>query len=75
MTLVPRTCTELVVEKRTDGSLSAPRKPLSAFRECSAYVLLGDPGMGKSRALENEAVELGDQGLLVSASDIAGSAT
>ena len=71
MIIVPRTCTELRDEKGTAGSPPASSKPLSAFRDRSAYVLLGDPGMGKSTAFRKEADHLGPQGLLVSARDLA----
>ena len=42
---VERTCTE--------AGATGP-KPLAAFRECDAYVLLDAPGSGKTRAFEEE---------------------
>ncbi len=67
-TLVPRTCTEVP----TDGSPPSGKresKPLSRFRSESAYVLLGDPGMGKTTEFERECEALGDSAALVSARD------
>lgn len=49
---VARTCTELsILGAATDDAL--PR-PLADFRTTHAYVLLGDPGLGKTTALEVE---------------------
>ena len=72
---VPRTCT--VVRgpdpdgNRTDFEL--PRqdsRPLADFRSHDAYVLLGDPGAGKTTSFEAESELLGDEaGHLVSARD------
>ena len=71
MTIVPRTCTEL----RDDDQALVPEperpKPLTAFRTCPAYVLLGDPGMGKTTALETEARALGQAAIEVDARDFA----
>lgn len=53
MTIVDRTCTE--VRKDQDGSASQPvSKPLSEYRSKPAYVLLGDPGAGKSTSFGEE---------------------
>ena len=71
MTIVPRTCTELLDDNGTNGVPRPSPKALSAFRECPAYVLLGDPGMGKSTAFQQEAGALGCCGELVSARDLA----
>lgn len=71
MIIVPRTCTELRDEQGTAGSRLSTSKPLSAFRDRSSYVLLGDPGMGKSTTFQKEADDLGPLGLLVSARDLA----
>ena len=70
MTVVPRTCTELLDDGTTGARHPSP-KALSAFRECPAYVLLGDPGMGKSTAFQQEADALGCRAELVSARDLA----
>ena len=50
---VERTCT--VVEDGTDGTREAESRPLAEFRDCSAYVLLGAPGAGKTEAFKHEA--------------------
>ena len=71
MTIVPRTCTELRYDER--GALSRPpdSQPLAAFRQCPAYVLLGDPGMGKSTAFAEEQRALGETALSITARDFA----
>ena len=65
---VPRTCTEVPEDgqqgRRADGSRS-----LAAFRSVSAYVLLGDPGSGKSTSFEAECDALGEEACLVTARD------
>ena len=43
--------------------------PLDAFRTVPAYVLLGDPGSGKSTSFEAERDALGDDACLVTARD------
>ena len=45
----------------------AASRPLSAFRDAPAYVLLGDPGAGKTTAFESESTVLGDAAALISA--------
>ena len=50
---VERTCTE--VEDGTDGTREGESRPLAEFRGCSAYVLLGAPGSGKTDAFDHEA--------------------
>ena len=52
---VDRTYTEVTEE--TDGASQAQSKPLSAFRDCGAYVLLGAPGAGKTASFKHEADE------------------
>lgn len=55
--IVERTCTEI-----RDGGGVAPRtesRPLSDYRDCGAYVLLGAPGAGKTTAFDEEAKTLG----------------
>lgn len=71
MTIVPRTCSELRDENGTVGSSSDCSKPLAAFRDCPAYVLLGDPGMGKTTAFREEAADPEAQALFVTARDLA----
>ncbi|MCA7961470.1 hypothetical protein [Burkholderia cenocepacia] len=52
MLLVPRTCTRQPDIK--DGPVAKPI-PLSDTRALTAYVLLGDPGSGKTEAFVQEA--------------------
>lgn len=62
---VPRTCTEILGEdKQTSRGAS---RPLEDFRDVRAYVLLGDPGAGKTTAFESECDVLGDNAHLVTA--------
>ena len=63
--IVPRTCTE-VPDNARDREASS--RPLDALRAEPAYVLLGDPGSGKTTAFEREC-EACDAGLLVPARD------
>ena len=55
--IVPRTCTEVsdTERKRTNES-----RPLDDFRSQSAYVLLGDPGAGKTTTFREECKVLAD---------------
>jgi len=54
---VPRTCMEIVYNQNTGDSLQQPisGRELSEFRDRGAYVLLGDPGAGKTVCFEKEA--------------------
>ncbi|WP_019867781.1 NACHT domain-containing protein [Methylovulum miyakonense] len=61
---VPRTCTE---KKMDDGEESLP-SPITNFRERAAYVLLGEPGAGKSSLFIEEAQNT-DNGFYISARD------
>ncbi len=61
--LIPRTCTE--VDSARVGVAGA--QPLSAFRDVPAYVLLGEPGAGKTTEFQQECRALGDQAELISA--------
>ena len=63
---VSRTCTELK-ERETPRTRPSSR-PLSEFRDRPAYVLLGDPGAGKTTEFGAEAAIQGDA-LMVSARD------
>ncbi|MBL6985453.1 MAG: hypothetical protein ISR72_00150 [Methylobacter sp.] len=59
---VPRTCTE----KKIDDGVES--RPITDFRERAAYVLLGEPGAGKSTLFEEEADNTVN-GLCISARD------
>lgn len=52
--LVPRTCTL----RQRNGTPSVV-KPLAVYRDTPAYVLLGDPGAGKTKSFEREARQSG----------------
>ncbi len=56
-------------DQRGERRQELDSRPLSAFRDCDAYVLLGDPGAGKTTAFEGEAASLGDEAHFVSARD------
>ena len=66
--LVARTCTEVRPPGERTGR-PPESKPLSAFRSDPAYVLLGDPGLGKTTAFKRECEELGEAALLIDARD------
>ena len=51
---VERTCTEVIDQEERRSTDS---RPLAAFRDCSAYVLLGAPGAGKTTSFKQEAAE------------------
>ena len=72
-TVVSRTCTELrdavVAGGDVMGLLVDESKPLSEFRSMTAYVLLADPGAGKTTEFDRQSRELGDAALMVSARD------
>ncbi len=63
-TYVPRTCTEVSLSGTAEAS-----QPLSFFRNRGAYVLLGDPGTGKTTEFKTEREALGDAAVYVSARD------
>lgn len=63
--IVPRTCTEIGDQVARQGQTSVSR-PLEEFRDTPAYVLLGDPGSGKTTAFEVES-EATEKGYLISA--------
>ena len=64
---VPRTCTPVSQQRGSDRRAAAASaraeasRPLSAHRDDSAYVLLGDPGAGKSTAFRCEYEALGGE--------------
>ena len=70
-TVVRRTCTELGsdIPGGAIGLLRADGTPLDEFRSTPAYVLLGDPGAGKTTEFDRESTELGDAALMLSAKD------
>ena len=64
--LVARTCTEISRNEERHGPEPKPM-PLSAFRPESAYILLGDPGLGKTTAFERERQAMGESALFITA--------
>ena len=63
---VSRTCTEIREgndERRQEMAL----RPLEEYRSVPAYVLLGDPGAGKSTAFTMECEALGDEACVIPA--------
>ena len=65
-TIVDRTCTQV---PRDDRERSQEHRPFSAYRSASAYVLLGDPGSGKTTEFALECAQLGDAAAPVTARD------
>ena len=66
MNLIHRSCTELPAQEERRLNPPKPQR-LSSFRDRPAYVLLGDPGEGKTTSLEDECEALGDKGHWVTA--------
>ena len=64
--VVPRTCTEVPDNERDREPDS---RPLDVYRAAPAYVLLGDPGAGKTTAFERECEACGGDGALVAVRD------
>lgn len=56
-----------VVEDKDDDQKPNESKLLSEFRSIERYVLLGEPGAGKTTAFEHEANESGNKGAFVTA--------
>ena len=64
--IVPRTCIDIT--RDNDGrSWELYFEPIALFRSAPAYVLLGDPGSGKSTVFQAEAEALGEHAVAVSA--------
>ena len=63
-----RTCIELDLG-HGQPSVASEAKPLSAWRDVPAYVLLGDAGAGKSTEFERESRDHQDDALFISARD------
>ena len=70
-TVVPRTCAELRDEGAGDGGgvrmLLGASTPLSEFRSTPAFVLLGDPGSGKTTEFREECQALGSAAVYLTA--------
>ena len=66
--IVSRTCTE-ISPGDADQYREKVSQPLEAFRDTPAYVLLGDPGAGKTTAFEAECEVLGEQACPITARD------
>ena len=64
--IVSRACTEIVEDGRRISAMVS--QPLEAYRSVSAYVLLGDPGAGKTTAFQEESAAT-DEGCCISARD------
>jgi hypothetical protein len=57
----------LVIEDKGDDQKRNERKLLAEFRNTERYVLLGEPGAGKTTAFKHEAKQLGSAGEVVAA--------
>ena len=62
--IVPRTCTEISAGNE-DQHREKESRLLETFRDTPAYVLLGDPGAGKTTAFEAECAALGENACLL----------
>ena len=62
--IVPRTCTEISAKNEDQHKEKESRpidRPIESFRDTPVYVLLGDPGAGKTTAFEAECEALGEK--------------
>lgn len=68
MTIIDRTCTEV---RGSEDGLDSNRtaRPLADYRDVPAYVLLGDPGAGKTTCFRRECERAGNAAEFVSARD------
>lgn len=57
----------LVIQDKGDDQKPNERKLLAEFRNSERYVLLGEPGAGKTTAFKHEAKQLGSEGEVVAA--------
>ncbi|WP_419917872.1 NACHT domain-containing protein [Candidatus Poriferisocius sp.] len=63
---VSRTCSKIDTES---GAITGEPRPLSDFDDCHAYVLLGDPGAGKTTTFQQEVDRLSGTSKYLSARD------
>ena len=68
MVIVARKCTEIPPRDSNDNRHAGPL-PLTEFRGAAAYVLLGDPGLGKTTSFRCEYEALGEGAEFLSARD------
>lgn len=68
--LIPRTCTEISTDEHGSSAM-VKAQPLSAYRDVSAYVLLGEPGAGKTIEFEQEERALGNRAVRITARQFA----
>ena len=62
-----RTCT--LVPRNGDANRESASKPLSEYRSTTAFVLLGDPGAGKTTGLKHECARMSDCAAFLPARD------
>ncbi len=64
--IVPRTCEEILP---SDSDQDKGSLPLKEFRSATVYVLLGNPGSGKTTVFKTECERLGDDACFITARD------